>query len=99
VDTHNLYVIDPAGVEYFKTHYGGNKKPYVIYIYATLKDRILRMRDRGDSDTQVLQRLINDIDAFKNVNNISDVAIVNGDLEDCANSCYQYILEKEMNNE
>ena len=99
VEQHELYVIDPYGVEYFKTHYHGNKNPYIIYIYATLKDRILRMRDRGDADTQILQRLMNDVDAFKNVNEISDAVIVNGNLTDCVNSCYQYIVEKEMTNE
>ena len=38
------------------------------------------MIDRGDSDTQIVQRLINDVDAFQNVGKISDTVIVNDDL-------------------
>jgi len=96
IEQNSLYIIDPAGVQYFKQHYNGAKHPYVIYLFAPMKERILRMRDRGDTDTQILQRLINDADAFNNVLEITDVTIPNFNFKNCVEGCYQYILRQEM---
>jgi guanylate kinase len=99
VEQNSLYVIDPAGIAYFKEHYYGFKKVFVIYLFAPMKERILRMRNRGDIDAQIVQRLLNDVDAFRGVKWLSDITIINDNLKDCVDSCYQYILSKEMSNE
>jgi guanylate kinase len=83
VEECDTYVIDPFGIEYFKNHYHGNKVPIVIYIRASLKDRILRMQKRGDNDSQIIQRVLNDIDAFKNIKDLADMIIDNDDFEQC----------------
>lgn len=99
VEQNSLYVIDPAGITYFKRHYHGNKKAYVIYIYTSLTKRVLRMKKRGDTSDKVIRRLINDNDSFEGVKENADISIDNDDLEKCVESCYQYIMEKEMLNE
>ena len=43
VDTHDLYVIDPKGVEYFKEHYKGEKGIKIIYLTSPLTTRYERM--------------------------------------------------------
>lgn len=95
VEANDLYVVDPYGVEYFKQHYHGKKIPYVIYIYTDFKTRIERMKNRGDSDSQILQRIVNDIDAFKNVKDISDTKIHNNDFKKCVQRCFEFIREME----
>ena len=98
IEQNSLYIIDPAGVTYFKEHYLGNKHPYVIYLDTPMKERILRMHSRGDTDTQIVQRVINDIDAFDNVLEFSDASIQNLDFEDCVTNCFRYILLREVGN-
>lgn len=55
----SVYVIDPKGVETLLSKYIG--RPVVIlYFNASAYTRINRMLDRGDSDTQVVGRLLQD---------------------------------------
>jgi len=99
IEQNSVYVIDPAGITYFKRHYHGNKKAYVIYIYTSLTNRVLRMKKRGDTRDKVIRRLINDNDSFEGVKENADISIDNDDLEKCVESCYQYIMRNEMLNE
>jgi len=99
VEQNSLYVIDPSGITYFKRHYHGNKKAYVIYIYTSLTNRVLRMKQRGDTRDKIIRRLINDHDSFEGVKENANISIDNDDLEKCVESCYHYIIEKEMLNE
>lgn len=64
VATHDIYVIDPVGVEYFKQHYKGNREWRVYYLSAPDIIRERRMRKRGDSIEKVKARLENDKEAF-----------------------------------
>ena len=98
IEQNNLYIIDPAGVKYFKEHYHGSKHPRVIYLFTPKQDRILRMKHRGDTDAQIAQRLANDTEAFKNVHSISDIVIPNVNLEDCVDCCYRYVVNMEIAN-
>ena len=55
----SIYVIDPSGVETLLSKYIG--RPIVIlYFNASVYTRINRMLDRGDSDTQIVGRLLQD---------------------------------------
>lgn len=78
-DNADFYIIDPAGISYFKSHYHGSKKIVIINITAPLRTRFFRMLSRGDSFMSAINRLINDHKVFKNieadyvVNNINSV--------------------------
>lgn len=78
-DSSDFYIIDPAGIDYFKTHYHGNKKVIIINVTAPLHIRFFRMLSRGDGFKAAINRLINDHKVFKNletdyvVNNIHSV--------------------------
>lgn len=47
VDNHDLYVIDPKGVDYLLKHYQGIKDIKVIYIESNVSTRYARIADRG----------------------------------------------------
>ena len=66
-DNADFYIIDPAGIDYFKTHYHGNKHVVIINITAPLHTRFFRMLSRGDGLKDTINRLINDHKAFKNI--------------------------------
>lgn len=69
----DVYVIDPAGVEYFMKHYKGKKKPISVELLADKKVRYDRMRKRGDSFWQAKKRLRHDKKAFAESN--ADITI------------------------
>ncbi len=62
-----VYIIDPSGVEYFRKTYNGKKVPVVVKLEASNKVRYKRMRRRGDSPEAARQRIIHDIEAFKDL--------------------------------
>lgn len=68
INTSDLYVIDPSGIETLKNSYHGNKKLIDIYIRAPEETRAKRMENRGDSDEQIKSRLEYDRKAFANYN-------------------------------
>lgn len=62
-----VYIIDPAGVEYFRKAYKGKKIPVVVKLEASNKVRYKRMRRRGDSPEAARQRIVHDVKAFKDL--------------------------------
>ena len=57
----DLYVVDIPGVETLLQNYEKlNREIYVLYFSVGIYDRIHRMMDRGDSDTQIIGRLLTD---------------------------------------
>lgn len=99
VENHDLYIIDPKGIEYFKEHYKGNKNIKVIYINVSVSTAIDRMRKRGDFQ-QALSRASNDIAAFYDyIHGIktADYTLDNNDitLEEATEKIYKYITEGE----
>jgi guanylate kinase len=95
VEESDLYVVDAAGIDYFYTHYKGQKTPKIIYIYTTFEDRVKRMQKRGDTDSQILQRVVNDSQAFARIRDYADIVIKNDDLDQCVDKVYKYINEQE----
>ena len=65
VERADVYVIDPAGLEWMLKFYRGNKIPVVIFVDVTRRNRKRRMRKRGDSRQQIRDRLQHDELAFR----------------------------------
>ena len=77
VDENNIYVIDPAGVTYFKEKYSGVKDVIVIYINSGTILRFIRMLKRGDTVLAAIKRLWIDHKKFRDVQAYVDFSIVN----------------------
>lgn len=76
----DIYIIDPAGIEFFDENYHGAKKPIVIYLDVDEETCFERMlKDRGLNEAT--ERLINDAKAFKDADKIADVCIENYDID------------------
>lgn len=61
LDECNIYVVDTYGVKTLLEKCKNYNRPiYVIYFDATVYNRIQRMLNRGDSDMQIVSRLLQD---------------------------------------
>ena len=57
----DLYVVDVPGVETLMQNYDRlNREVYVLYFSVDVYNRIRRMMDRGDNDSQIVSRLLTD---------------------------------------
>lgn len=109
VETNDLYVIDPKGVDYFVRHYNGNKQYKVIFINADTITRYNRMVHRAEAKGtsyieavgSALERIKNDINEFYNYtkdNSLADFVCNNNaedKLDDVVNAVFTYILSCE----
>lgn len=93
VDEADLYVIDPAGVQYFLKHYKGHRIPFVIKLDVPLFERMRRMAARGDTHQQAMKRVECDKRSFRYIQH--DAKFANDDLETCVDEIYNYICEQE----
>ena len=93
VETHDIYVIDPAGVDFFRTAYHGSKKVVVVELIVDEEKRRERMRMRGDSDHAIEQRIGLDAKIFPIQN--ADLYMTNVDSTRTSNALYQYLIEQE----
>ena len=68
VDSVDIYVVDVAGVRTLLSKYS-NKERQIIIIYfdCDVMNRIRRMAERGDSDSEIIRRILNDDNADKEV--------------------------------
>ena len=60
IDAVDTYVIDVPGVETLLKSYKSDRPIIVVYFDATIRTRIDRMVDRGESDAFIVSRLYND---------------------------------------
>lgn len=60
LDKNDIFVVDVPGVKSLLEKYKTNRPIVVIYFDATVYTRIHRMIDRGDSDIQIISRLLQD---------------------------------------
>lgn len=65
IDSSDIYVIDPFGVQELKKFYTGDKKLVTIYLDVPMELCLERMRRRKDSEDECWRRLRNDDIAFK----------------------------------
>ena len=91
-----LYTIDPVGVKYLKKNYKGDRKLIVIYIKASYDARLSRVWERHrkmfdsiNANIETNIRLVNDEEAFKNVECIADFKVENSEDIELA---YKYLL-------
>lgn len=105
VDTHDLYTIDPKGVEYFREHYKGNKGVKVIYINSPLTTRYERMKTRAknggmssiDATGEALKRIANDAHEFYDyIHNIAPIDFIvnnndNTNIDDISDRIFSFI--------
>lgn len=95
IELADLYVIDPAGVEYFAEHYAGHKTPIVIYIYADKATLIERMKKRGNSDEEIASRLLQDECSFatETIENlpVPYSVFLNYDLDEAVNRIHAFM--------
>lgn len=96
IDTHQLYVIDPDGVEYFFNNYHGPRKAKIIYVKVPECQRLSRMQSRGDSVEQAVQRIIHDRHAFAAFEDVADFVVVNDIFEKCLLDMIDWINEQEV---
>lgn len=68
VDDADIYVIDPDGVDYFKSQYNGDKEIITVELLAQRPVRYARMRKRGDTFFKTIKRLRNDKKKFGHFN-------------------------------
>lgn len=92
VEQSDIYTIDPDGVEWFKSHYTGEKNAIVIYICTNEHIRYARMCcDRGEKAAQ--ERIAHDRAKFADAPRIADIVISNngvgeGFIKSIAESIY-----------
>lgn len=98
VDNSDVYVIDPAGIDYFKTQYRGEKHVVVVYLKVDKKERKKRMLNRGDSKKAIKRRLKHDKKAFKNVEKCADVIFIsaNSSMVEVSTQIYGVMLGAEL---
>lgn len=56
----DIYVIDTYGIETLLQKYNQNRAINIIYFDTSITTRINRMKDRGDADCAIIERLYND---------------------------------------
>lgn len=77
VDNHEVYVIDPAGVDFFFENYVGYKTPIVVYIDTPEHDRFQRLVETRTYD-EATERITLDAVAFKDADKMADFIVENG---------------------
>ena len=96
IESCDIYVVNPNGVAQLRDKYKGTKKIITIFIKAGLKDRYLRMRERGDSVEATLSRVKNDATEFKNYDKKCSFSIENSNKTNAgytADKIYEYICK------
>lgn len=69
----DIYVVDPPGVSTLMDNYDKIRRfVYILYFEASVYNRVQRMLSRGDSDTQVVGRLLQD-EQYDWLNTLLDV--------------------------
>lgn len=95
LEASDLYVIDPAGADYLKNYYAGDRRLVVVGLIASKNKRKARMKKRGDTLESIKGRLDNDETAFSKMKNYCDLVIENNDLEKTVETIVNFIEKQE----
>lgn len=79
IDTCDVFVVDPDGVDSLKRTYTGKKKFIVFYLIASEEVRRERMLKRGDSPCDVAKRILNDDEVFTGFDRILPIVVLNAE--------------------
>lgn len=96
IDNSDLYIVDIKGIEELRDKYKGSKEFKVINIKTNAYDRLHRMRERGDLDRDILDRVNYDAKAFRDIDKIADAQIRNDNLDECVKEMYEYIKSNNL---
>lgn len=91
VENSDLYVIDLAGVDFFKNNYHGNKEFHVVYIQVPIVERFKRMIKRGDSKWAALKRIFGDLYCFRHFKQKADFIVRNDNIWRCRDQILDYM--------
>lgn len=105
VDENDLYIIDIAGVDFFKNAYKGNKKVKTVYIKSDIETRFDRMIERCRKDGMThseacdfaIYRIKNDVIDFKDAKEKADFIVYNNKdtvLQDVVFKVWSYVREE-----
>jgi guanylate kinase len=91
-DECDIYVIDCDGIKSFFKNYRGNKQPYILFLDTSEEIAVERMRERGDSEESIQQRLQTDKqNHLPHWNGIIDTTKVSA--ESAADMIYTYVIQ------
>lgn len=93
INSHDLYVIDPYGVQYMMERYKGPKEVKVIGLTANYEELLARMKSRGDSNDMIQARFREDAKAFDYLRHPIrfDFKVHAGAIEDTAQAVWEFI--------
>ncbi|NLV87677.1 MAG: hypothetical protein GX025_10765 [Clostridiales bacterium] len=92
VESAHLYIIDPAGIDFFREKYTGRKRVIVVYIKTNIIVRLFRLCKR-DGFFYAAKRIANDIKAFYGARNKSDKTISNnGNIQDACTDIWLTLM-------
>lgn len=78
VMTKDVFVIEPVGLKKLLENDSLNTKDlHVVYINVPERERMIRMLQRGDDVDEVMRRIHNDRETFKDVNELADYCVYN----------------------
>lgn len=95
VDKSDFYIIDPAGIQYFRENYHGKKGIRVIYIFVSESICMQRMSKRGDSENDINKRIIFDNKTFRDASINADITIANVEITECVKKIKDFITTCE----
>lgn len=64
IEESDVYIIDPAGVDYFAAVYDGCKIPVIFYLDISEDDALINMLKRNDTESDAIRRIGNDAEEF-----------------------------------
>lgn len=76
VEQCDIFPLDLKGIEYFKQHYKGNKKYYIVYLRVSEQERLRRITKRQNFK-EAQKRIEHDRTAFEGIENIADFVVEN----------------------
>lgn len=96
IEQHDLFVLEPSGVEDVMNRYCGKKGVRVFGLSPDADVLVERMRGRGDSYDKIVRRLALDAETFKDLNNLA-VGVYVGEhpLDELCVSVHSWIEDYE----
>lgn len=95
IDSSDIYVIDPNGIDFFKKKYP-DKNVFVIYVTASEETRTERAKLRGDKKTTIKSRFEDERKQFENLHNY-DIMFTNDGSPEMLEKFADIIMDRRLN--